>query len=113
MRRAERLRQHQDFAAVYRQGRQYRDRLLVLRTLRTGCDDSRVGFTAGRAVGNAVVRNRVKRRLRAAVRSLRLNEGWDIVLNARQTTNEADYDELRKSLKGLMERAGVLKEPTA
>lgn len=113
MGRAERLKQHQDFAAVYRQGKQYRDKLLVLRTLRTGCDGIRVGFTTSRAVGNAVVRNRVKRRLRAAVQTLSLDGGWDIVFNARRITSGADYQQLRKSVERLMKRAGVLHGPTA
>ena len=113
MRRAERLKQYQDFAAVYRQGKQYRDKLLVLRTLRTGSDESRVGFTAGRAVGNAVARNRVKRRLRAAVQLLYIDGGWDIVFNARQSANGADYQQLRSSVEQLMKRAGVLPGPAA
>ena len=113
MQRAERLKQDQDFVAVYRQGKQFRDKLLVLRTLRTGRDESRVGFTAGRALGNAVVRNRVKRRLRAAVRSLSLDGGWDIVFNARQGTNGADNQQLRSAVVRCSTWAGVLLWPTA
>ena len=64
------LRQRRDFAAVYRQGRRYRSDALILRTLRTDAKVSRVGLTVGKALGNAVTRNRVKRRLREDYRSL-------------------------------------------
>src|SRR3990170_8270395 len=51
MRRAQRLRQRRDFAAVYRHGRPYRSDLLVLRVLRTDRSLSRFGFAVGRALG--------------------------------------------------------------
>ena len=108
MRRAQRLRQRRDFAAVYRRGRPYRGQLLVLRTLPTGDAESRFGFTASVALGNAVVRNRVKRRLREAARSLDVGHGWDLVVNARQGAAKADYQRLRAQLSELLSRAGVL-----
>lgn len=108
MRRAHRLRQRREFAAVYRRGRPFRSDLLILRAVRTGRPLSRVGFTVGRALGGAVVRNRLKRRLRQAVRSLPLAPGWDLVLNARRGAAKADYHRLREALTGVMRRAGVL-----
>ena len=108
MRRAERLRTRYDFAAVYRRGRPYRSDLLTLRVLRTTRPLSRYGFAVGRAVGNAVVRNRVKRRLREAVGSLPVTPGWDFVLNVRPGAEQADYQRLRSSVAELMDRAGVV-----
>lgn len=111
MRRAERLRQRRDFAAVYRRGRLYRGDLLVLRTLRTDAQVSRFGFTAGVALGNAVARNRLKRRLREAVRSLAVAPGWDVVINGRRGAAEAAYARLSESLRELMARARILRGP--
>jgi len=82
----------------------------VLRTLATD-GPSRFGFTAGVALGNAVVRNRLKRRLREAVRSLPVSSGWDVVVNGRRGAGEADYWRLRRELAELMERAGLLDGP--
>lgn len=108
MRRAQRLRQRREFASVYRRGRQYRGRLLVLRVLETGQPLSRFGFSVGRAVGNAVARNRIKRRLREAVRSLPVAPGWDVVLNARRGVAEATYTQLRTEVCQLMSQARLL-----
>ena len=110
MRREQRLTKRQDFAAVYRRGRPYRSGLVILRALRTSQPLSRFGFTVGRPLGKAVVRNRVKRRLREAVRSLPVVPGWDLVLNARRGAEEADYRRLRSVVAELMGRAGVLEK---
>lgn len=106
MRRERRLKDRGDFARVYRQGRPFRSEYLVLRAVATG-SNSRFGFTASKALGNAVVRNRVKRRMREAVTSLDCGEGWDVVLNARKPAVTAKYAELRSSLSDLLRRAGV------
>lgn len=67
----------------------------------------RVGFTASRKVGNAVLRNRAKRRLRAAARSILANggkTGTDYVLIARSTTAEQPFAELLTDLVAALQR---------
>jgi ribonuclease P protein component len=65
-------------------------------------DGVRVGFAVNRAVGGAVVRNRVKRRLRAAVRqelqSLQRAGSWDIVVRATPRAADAAFDQLTTDL---------------
>src|SRR5205814_9284868 len=70
MQKERRLRRRKDFAAAYRTGRVYGNQLLILRIAPNGGQVTRFGFVTGKAVGNAVARNRVKRRLRAAARAL-------------------------------------------
>jgi ribonuclease P protein component len=113
MRRAQRLRHRREFGAVYRRGRPYRGELLALRVLRTGGPVTRFGFAVGRALGNAVTRNRIKRRLREAARSLGALPGSDVVVNARQGAAEASYWRLREALSELMARAGLLEQGEA
>jgi ribonuclease P protein component len=69
--------------------------------------DRRVGYTASRKVGNAVKRNRAKRRLRAAVREILSAHGahdHDYVLVARSATVERRWDDLRADLRGALKR---------
>jgi ribonuclease P protein component len=67
----------------------------------------RVGFTASRKVGNAVKRNRARRRLKALVREMiatGANPGLDLVLIARSATVDRPFDELRRDLQQSLQR---------
>jgi ribonuclease P protein component len=71
----------------------------------------RVGYTASRRVGNAVARNRAKRRLRAAAASVlpaQGREGMDYVLIARAGTSERPYAELLADLEGALRQVSRL-----
>lgn len=68
---------------------------------------TRYGFAVGRRIGKAVVRNRIKRRLREILRQAPLQKGWDIVIIARIPAAQADYKSLEKSVRKLLDRAGV------
>jgi ribonuclease P protein component len=97
-----------DFEAVYRKGRSWAGRELVVRVLPNGLDISRSGFAVGRRVGKAVMRNRVKRRLREIIRVAPLQPGWDIVIIARGAAAQADFAGLRNTARELLSRAGLL-----
>ena len=111
MRREQRLAKARDFAAVYRKGRAFADRLLVLRLIENGLARNRYGFVTGRGIGKAVVRNKVRRRLREAVRSQGPAGSWDMVIIARRPAAEADFHWLRRSLGRLLGKAGVVCSP--
>ena len=83
---------------------------LVLYARRNRTNTNRVGVTVGKKLGHAVVRNRVRRRLREVYR---LNEerfapGWDIVVVARSRCITADFGKLTQSYLSLAEKAGIL-----
>ena len=73
---------------------------------------NRVGVTVGKKRGKAVVRNRVRRRIREVYR---LNEdaflpGWDIVIVARHRAIEADFEKLTAAFLQLADKAGLLNQ---
>jgi ribonuclease P protein component len=108
MQREQRLRSRRDFSAAYRSGSVQGNRLLVLRVRPNGTDVTRFGFAVGKVVGGAVVRNRVKRRLREAARALDVKPGLDVVIGARKPAAEAEFAALRDALAGLMRRSDAL-----
>ena len=108
MRRQQRLCRSQDFAAVHQEGRGTSNNLLVVRTRPNALGHNRYGFVVGKRVGGAVVRNGVKRRLRAVVDQLAPDGSLDVVLIARAPIVHVDYDELVQSVTHLFRRARLL-----
>ena len=114
MRKKHRLRANADFERVRRRGRTLLHPLLVLSTLPNGLEHNRFGFAVGRRLGKAVRRNRIKRRMREAVR-LRMQRGdmaagWDVVLIARRPIVGATFDQVDMAIGLLLRRAGMLSE---
>ncbi len=114
MQRDMRLRRREDFSAVHQRGRSWANNTLVVRVLPNALPQTRVGFSISKRVGKAVVRNRIKRRLREIIRALGPRGGHDVVVIAREPAAIADYHALRASLNSLLARAHLLdaaKEP--
>jgi ribonuclease P protein component len=102
----EMLRSAKDFAALQGSSRSRAHPLLILRWRSNGLDRVRVGLSTGRKLGNAVVRNRVRRRLRDVLRrsGTRPEGGWDILVVARPASATASYGELEAALERLLGR---------
>jgi ribonuclease P protein component len=81
----------------------------VLIACRNDTETTRFGFSVGKRIGKAVVRNKVKRRLRELARSSNIPGGWDLVFIARKDASTADFQGLNGSMSNLLERAGLLK----
>ena len=97
------------FQRLYHSGGQANS-YLVLYARRNRTDTNRVGITVSKKLGHAVVRNRVRRRLREVYR---LNEaafapGWDIVVVARTKAVQADFPTLTGAYLQLAQKAGIL-----
>jgi ribonuclease P protein component len=109
--RANRVKTPDEFRRILRRGRRLGGKLLVTHTLRTDGDAVRFGFVVGRAVGNAVVRNRVKRRLRAIALGLlpRLPEGTSVVVRALPPAASGSFDDLSAELHQAIDRPAVLR----
>ena len=110
MQRRNRLTGVKRFSRIHREGRSIADRLLVARSLPNGLGYSRFAFMVSKRIGNAVVRNRVKRRLREVVRRSPVRPGWDVVFIARRGVEKADYHRLARSAGSLLRRSRLLRE---
>lgn len=97
---SESLKKNRDFRTVYRDGKSYANRLLVMYTLKNDSDRNRLGISVSKKVGNSVVRHHITRLVRE---SYRLHEemfhsGWDIVVIARAGAKNASYHEIESAL---------------
>lgn len=102
---AESLRRRADFDALTRGGRARRHRLFTVRVRRNGLGRVRHGFAVSRRVGGAVVRNRVRRRLRALVRELPPYGGFDVLVSAHPQIAGASFAEMEQAFQSTVAEA--------
>ncbi|HEY4739199.1 MAG: ribonuclease P protein component [Candidatus Acidiferrales bacterium] len=98
--RANRLIRRGEFDAVYREGRRRSSQSFVVFFRSNGRQISRFGMSVKKALGVAVVRNRIRRRIREILRLHRqeIASGWDIVIHPRASVAKAEFASLEKEL---------------
>ena len=103
------LRKRAEFVQVQNKGTRYRGRCLLMMVHPNGGEQSRVGLTVSRKVGNAVVRNRVRRRLREFIRSNPelFISGQDYVFIARARAATAGSSTLHKEVEWLLNQVSL------
>ena len=108
----QRLKRRAEFLRVAARGRKVPSTGLVLQALaRPDCGPARLGFTVTRKVGNAVIRNRTRRRLKEAARLLLHTtpvQGVDLVLVGREATRRRNFVALMDDLRRALGRAGLI-----
>jgi len=105
-----RLKHSADVTLVQQRGRSWRHPLCILLSKQGNTEASRFAFVASKRVGKAVVRNRVKRLMREAVR-LHLGDiqpGWDCVWIARPQLSQASFAEVETAVLHLLAQAKLL-----
>ena len=116
MKRADRLRRPDQFQRARRDGRSWSGPHLTLNVVNNKRRGTRCGFVVGKRVGNAVERNRARRRLREAVRLAfeQIVPGWDLVFVVRSpAVATVEFTELQATVEQLLRRARVWREPHA
>ena len=123
MQRSFRLSRSEDFKRVRRNGKSYAHPLVVLvAQVNKTCGHLKIGIAAGKTTGSAVHRNRAKRLLREAMRTLIPSitlqhalldgqdnaSGWDLVLIARPALVSATLSDTRSALENVLRRAGII-----
>jgi ribonuclease P protein component len=104
------LTKSQDYAAVHQQGKWLGGRFIGVKSRPNGMAETRWGIITGKRVGNAVTRNRIKRRLREIIRRIPLKTGHDIVIIARSEAARAKFSELKDRALQMLAQAGLLEE---
>ena len=99
----ERIKNRKDYLAVAATGRRWVTPAFVLQTKESGDKESapKVGFTVTKKVGNAVIRNRVRRRMKEAAREifpLKARAGWKYVLIGRLSCVDMAYERIKSDL---------------
>ena len=106
------LKKNSDFRRLYAKGKSAANRFLVVYCRRNGRDTNRLGYTVSAKLGGAVVRNRVRRRLREIYRlaSPAMKCGWDIVIVARSCCVGAEYSDIEKAFADVCERLQLTRD---
>lgn len=100
MKYSESLKKNRDFQNVYKKGKSYANRYLVMYVLKNETDRNRLGISVSKKVGNSVIRHHVTRLIRESYRLHEdvFNSGLDIVVIARSTAKDISYREVESAL---------------
>ncbi len=108
-----RLKNKKDFERVFKQGKGFKDAFLFLKIRKNNLKESRFGFIVSSKISKkAVLRNKVKRRLReiAKERLPEIKSGIDGVLIAQKSIEEKDFSEIREVANELFKKAKILND---
>ncbi|GAE93836.1 ribonuclease P protein component [Gracilibacillus boraciitolerans JCM 21714] len=111
MKKAWRIKKNGEFQEVFKQGDSFANRQLVIFYLhRDQQQHYRVGLSVSKKIGNAVVRNQVKRYIRQAFLEMDLNikNNYDIIIIARKPVKEMDFHGIKKSVNHLLYKTNLL-----
>ena len=106
------LKLNSDFRRIYARGKSAVSPCVVVYCRKNRLGHNRTGYTVSRKLGKAVVRNRVRRRLREIIRlnSGRLIQGYDLILVARQRATDAEYRRLEEDVLRCCDRLHLLRK---
>lgn len=109
---SESLKKNRDFQTVYKEGKSYANRYLVLYVRENGLGRNRFGISVSKKVGNSVVRHRIIRLVRESYRLQEdmFNSGLDMVVIARIHAKGKNFEEISRALQHLGKLQGVLKK---
>jgi len=111
MHKPEVLRNKKDFADIYNKGKSIGDRFVVVFFKKNCYGYNRTAFLASKKVGKSVHRNKARRLMKESFRELKssVKEGFDIIIIARNTINDAKYLQVKKSLGNAFRKLDLLK----
>ena len=107
-----RLRNNMEFKKVYNGGKNYWNRNLVLYVRKNNMVNSRVGYSITKKIGNSVVRNKVRRRMKEIYRLnfSDIKEGYDLIFIPKKNIVDISYKDLESAMLHIMKLSKVFKE---
>ncbi|WP_093214709.1 ribonuclease P protein component [Sediminibacillus albus] len=111
MKKAHRMKKNEEFQHVFNKGRSFANRQLVIYFLKKDRQSHyRIGLSVSKKIGNAVVRNRIKRYLRQAFHELdeRVANNYDYIIIARKPAKDMDFHQMKKSLSHVLHKSKLL-----
>ena len=101
----ETVKSNRDFKKMYKTADSFANRQLAIYFKRNSLPYNRYGFSVSKKIGNAVVRNKMRRRLKEIIRTqVKVKNGYDIIFIARQNSKEANYEILKNSVSHLLKK---------
>lgn len=111
MKKSYRVKREKDFQAIFKEGKSVANRQFVVYYLEKEQEHFRLGLSVSKRLGNAVVRNRIKRRLRHRIQALAPQlQSWDFVVIARSGVAELSSAELDKNLRHVLNLSPLYQE---
>ena len=112
MKFTESLRKNQQFQFVYKNGKSYANKYMVMYVKKNGLEINRLGISVSKKVGNSVVRHRIKRIIRESFRTSCdcWEDGCDIVIIARKEAKEKDYHQIESALRHLGKHHNIYRD---
>lgn len=112
MKKSGRLRKNYEFKYVYGAGKVYANNLVVMYIVPNKSSCNKTGFSVSKKVGNSVIRNKVRRRMKESYRlnSGMIKKGYNIVFVSRVRSNRASYAEIEKAMLSLFRKAQIIEK---
>ena len=106
------LRRKEDFDRIYRKGKSFGDRYVVIFCMRNDLGFNRIAYLASKEVGNSGKRNRARRLMRESVRisDAEIRQGYDLIIIARNTINGKKCADVKKSIEAALRRLKVIEK---
>lgn len=107
-----RLRKNMEFKKVYSTGKNFWNRNLVLYVRKNNLEETRLGITITKKIGNAVTRNRIRRRIKEIYRLNihRIKDGYDLIFIPKKNVIDISYKELESALIHILKISKMLKD---
>lgn len=104
-----RIRESKQYNNIYQNGKKFLGKCLIVFIMENDLGINRFGIVTSKKIGNAITRNKAKRRLRALVKEnrLKLKQGYDLVLVCRPLISKVKYSQIEKDLFIVMRKTGL------